>query len=47
VNGHDALNAGLRGAAIGQTLNRLLEDVVEGRLPNRREVLLAELKIEA
>jgi len=44
VNGHDALKAGLNGPAIGHRLNSLLEDVVEGRLPNQREVLLAELR---
>ena len=44
VNGNDALKAGLKGREIGRILNRLLEDVVEGRLPNQREVLLEELK---
>ncbi len=43
VDGRDALAAGLRGPAIGQALNLLLEEVVEGRLPNRREVLLSAL----
>ncbi len=43
VNGHDALKAGLKGPAIGRALNELLEDVVEGRCPNDRAVLLEAL----
>ena len=43
VNGRDALNAGLKGPAIGRALNELLEDVVEGRKPNDRDVLLHAL----
>lgn len=44
VNGQDALAAGLRGPEIGAALNRLLEDVVEGRRPNCREQLLQALQ---
>ncbi len=44
VNGDDALAAGLRGPEIGKSLNALLDDVVEGRRPNRRPELLAALE---
>ena len=44
VNGRDALAAGLTGPAIGRALNRLLEQVAEGELPNRRETLLPLLE---
>ena len=40
VNGRDLAALGLGGPAIGQTLQALLEAVVDERLPNRREVLL-------
>lgn len=44
VNGRDALAAGLEGPAIGRALHGLLEQVAEGKLPNRREDLLPLLK---
>ena len=44
VNGRDALAAGLSGPAIGRALNRLLDQVAAGELPNRREVLLEKLR---
>jgi hypothetical protein len=34
----------LEGPAIGKALSALLEDVVEGRLENDRELLLEKLK---
>ncbi|MDD2214823.1 MAG: HD domain-containing protein [Oscillospiraceae bacterium] len=40
VNGRDLLAIGLRGPAVGQGLRLLLEQVVEGRLPNDRPTLL-------
>jgi len=40
VNGHDLMALGLSGPAVGRCLDTLLEDVVEGRLPNDREALL-------
>lgn len=43
VNGRDALAAGLSGPAIGLALNRLLDQVAEGSLPNEREILLEHL----
>ena len=38
------LAAGLEGPAIGRALHSLLEQVAEGKLPNRREDLLPLLK---
>ena len=40
VNGHDLQAAGLRGKEIGDTLQRLLEDVMDGRVENSRDALL-------
>lgn len=40
VNGRDALAAGLSGPAVGRALNRLLDQVAAGDLPNDRAVLL-------
>ena len=40
VGGRDMARLGLRGAAIGQTLERLLFQVVRRELPNEREALL-------
>ena len=41
VNGNDLMALGFQGRAIGTCLNRLLELVVEERLPNKKEALLA------
>lgn len=42
VSGSDLLRAGVRpGPALGRLLSRLTQDVIEGRLPNDREALLA------
>ena len=46
VNGRDLLALGLRGRAVGQALERLLDLVIEGELPNDRERLLREIKEE-
>ncbi len=43
INGNDLLAAGLRGKAVGEALQRLLEDVMDGRTENSREALLASL----
>ena len=43
VNGRDAMAAGLAGPEVGAALNRLLDRVAEGELPNDRAVLLREL----
>lgn len=40
VNGRDLAALGLSGPEIGRTLNRLLDQVVDGELPNERETLL-------
>lgn len=40
VNGHDLQSAGLHGKEIGETLQRLLEDVMDGRVENSRDALL-------
>ena len=44
VNGRDLLALGLRGPAIGETLEALLNRVVDGELPNDREALLKSLQ---
>ena len=43
VNGHDLIALGITGKAIGQTLNHLLEQVLDENLPNDRNALLAYL----
>ena len=40
VNGRDLMALGLKGKAVGQTLNALLEQVLEEKLPNEKEALL-------
>ncbi len=45
VNGHDLINMGLRGKAIGQALNHLLEQVMDQQLENEKETLLSALEI--
>lgn len=44
VNGHDLMRLGITGPAIGQTLETLLDSVVNGELPNEREILLESAK---
>ena len=46
VNGRDLMALGYTGPAIGTALNDLLEQVLDERLPNDRETLLAALKQE-
>ena len=41
VNGHDLMALGIQGKAIGQTLNFLLEAVIDEQLPNEKTALLA------
>ena len=36
--------AGLKGKAVGEALQFLLEAVMDGRIPNEKEALLTELK---
>ena len=40
VNGHDLMQLGFTGKAIGETLNALLEQVMDEKLPNEKEALL-------
>ena len=40
VNGHDLMALGIRGKAIGQTLNHLLNLVLDERIPNEKAALL-------
>lgn len=45
VNGHDLMELGFApGPALGQCQKRLLEQVLDGTLPNEREALLAKAK---
>lgn len=44
VNGHDLMALGYQGKAIGQTLNQLLNLVLEEQCENTREALLSALK---
>lgn len=46
VNGHDLMALGYSGRQIGQTLERLLEWVLEERLPNERQALLRAVRKE-
>ncbi len=43
VNGRDLMAAGLRGKAVGDALQRLLEEVMDGRTDNTKEALLNRL----
>ena len=43
VNGRDLTAAGLKGKAVGEALQTLLESVMDGNVPNEKEALLAEL----
>ncbi len=40
VKGNDLLDLGFQGKAVGDMLNWLLDQVVEGKIPNQRELLL-------
>ena len=44
VNGHDLMSLGITGKAIGQTLNHLLEQVLDEALPNSKDALLTYLQ---
>ena len=46
VNGRDLLQLGFSGPAVGRTLNRLLDEVVEGRLNNEKAELCAFAEAE-
>lgn len=40
VNGHDLINLGFQGPVIGKILNDLLNQVIDGVLPNQRDILI-------
>lgn len=40
INGHDLLKQGYRGREVGARLEQLLDAVLEGRIPNKRQALL-------
>ena len=44
VTGRDLLALGLRGPDIGAALDRMVEAVIEGRIPNEKEALLKTLR---
>ena len=44
VNGHDLMQLGFSGTAIGDCLNDLLAKVVDEELPNEKAALLAAVK---
>ncbi len=44
VDGNDLLSLGLRGPAVGASLRRLLDAVLDGTLPNDREALLCAVQ---
>lgn len=46
VNGNDLIKIGMHGAEIGKTLDRLLNLVIEGKLPNEHDILLNYIKTE-
>jgi len=46
VNGNDLMALGLTGRKIGKTLNYLLEQVLDEKLPNDRQALFAAIKKE-
>ena len=39
VNGYDIMNLGLKGPAVGEALQQLLEAVMDGRVPNEKDAL--------
>ena len=43
VNGNDLMELGLQGKAVGEMLNHLLEQVIDGNLSNDKNVLLAQI----
>lgn len=43
VDGHDLMDLGYSGKALGQALNQLLEQVLDEKLPNEKQALLSSL----
>ena len=44
INGNDLIKLGITGRKIGETLNFLLEQVMDETLPNDRQTLLDQIK---
>ncbi len=44
INGSDLVSLGYQGKQISETLNDLLNDVIEEKIPNQREFLLKQIK---
>lgn len=44
INGNDLMSIGYKGKKIGDILNELLKEVIEGNLPNEKEALLERAK---
>ena len=44
VNGRDLIAAGLKGKAVGEALQALLEAVMDGKVPNEKDALLSEIR---
>ena len=44
VNGRDLTAMGLKGKAVGETLQQLLEAVMDGKVPNEKEALLKRIQ---
>ena len=44
INGRDLTAGGLKGKAVGEALQKLLEAVMDGNVPNEKEALLAETR---
>ena len=47
INGHDLMALGIRGKGIGQTLNSLLEMVMDEQLPNEKDALLYYITMQS
>ncbi len=44
INGSDLVSLGYQGKQISETLNRLLNDVIEEKTPNSKQILLKQIK---
>ena len=42
--GRDLIAAGLKGKAVGEALQALLEAVMDGKVPNEKDALLSEIR---